>query len=69
VSQVNVNPPEPGPTGSQVNVNPPEPQPWPSRDENAATAATRILTWALAMVIVIAVLAIAIVYVLHSLMI
>ena len=67
MSQVNVNPPEPRQTGSQVNVN--QPGPWPARDENASTAATRNLTWALAMVIVIAVLAIAIVYVLHSLMI
>ena len=67
MSQVNVNPPEPRPTGSQVNVN--QPEPWPVRDESAGTAATRNLTWAMAMVIVIAVLAIAIVYVLHSLMI
>jgi hypothetical protein len=51
-----------------VNVNQPELGPWPSREENAATAATRNLTWALATVIVVAVLAIAIVYVLHSLM-
>jgi hypothetical protein len=65
VSQVNVNPPEPRPTGSQVNVNQPESGPWPARDENARTAVTRNLTWALAMVIVIAVLAIAVVYLLH----
>jgi hypothetical protein len=47
----------------------PELGPWRSRDENAGTAATRNLTWAMAMVIVIAVRAIAIVYVRHSLMI
>jgi len=69
VSQVNVNPPEPKPTGSQVNVNQPVAGPGPARDENAGTAATRNLMWALAMVIVIAVLAIAIVCVLHSLLI
>jgi hypothetical protein len=67
VSQVNVNQPEPKPTGSQVNVNQPVPGPWPSRDENARTTVTRNLTWALAMVIVVAVLAVALVYVLHGL--
>jgi hypothetical protein len=67
MSRVNGNPPELRPTGSQVNVNQPVPGPWPSRDENARTAATRNLPWALAMVIVIAVLAIALVYVLHGL--
>jgi hypothetical protein len=67
MSQVNVTPPEPRPTGSQVNVNQPAPGPWLSREENARTAATRNLTWALAMVIVVAVLAVALVYVLHGL--
>ena len=67
VSQVNVTPPEPRPTGSQVNVNQPEPGPWPSRDENTSTIVTRNLTWALAMVIVVAVIAVALVYVLHGL--
>lgn len=52
---------------SQVNVNPPQLGPGPSRDENAGTAATRTLTWAIAMVIVIALLAFTIVYVLHGL--
>jgi hypothetical protein len=65
VSQVNVNPPEPRPTGSQVNVN--EPVAGPFRDENTSTVATRNLTWALAMVIVVAVIAVALVYVLHGL--
>ena len=67
MTQVNVNPLEPRPTGNQVNVNQPVAGPGPSRDENATTAATRKLTWAMALVIVIAVLAIALVYVLHSL--
>src|SRR5919199_2554633 len=65
VSQVNVNPPEPRPTGSQVNVN--EPVAGPFRDENTSTVATRNHTWALAMVIVVAVIAVALVYVLHGL--
>jgi hypothetical protein len=65
VSQVNVTPPEPRPTGSQVNVN--EPVAGPFRDENTSTVATRNLTWALAMVIVVAVIAVALVYVLHGL--
>ncbi|HKC73686.1 MAG TPA: hypothetical protein VKF37_05730 [Chloroflexota bacterium] len=69
MSQVNVNPPEPKPTGSQVNVNQPVAGPGPARDENAGTAATRTFTWALATAIVGAVLAIAIIYVLPSLMI
>jgi hypothetical protein len=64
---VHVNPPEPRPTGSQVNVNQPVLGPWPSRDENRATATTRILTWAMAMVIVVTLLAITLVYVFHGL--
>ena len=69
MSQVNVNPPEPRPTGSQVNVNQPVAGPGPSRDQNARTAATRTITWAVATAIVGAVLAIAIIYVFPSLMI
>jgi hypothetical protein len=52
-----------------VNVNQPVAGPRPSRDENAGTAATRTLTWAVATAIVGAVLAIVIVYVLPRLMI
>ena len=56
---------------SQVNVNQPEPRPprdesVGTRDESAGAAATRNLTWAIAAVIVIAALAIALVYVVHS---
>ena len=65
VSQVNVNPPEPRPTGSQVNVN--EPVVGSYRDENTRSVVTANLTWALAMVIVVAVIAVALVYVLHAL--
>ena len=65
MSQVNVNPPEPRPTGSQVNVN--EPVAGPYGDENTRTVVTRNLTWALAMVIIVAVIAVALVYVLHAL--
>ena len=65
MSQVNVNPPEPRPTGSQVNVN--EPVGGPYRDENTRSVVTANLTWALAMVIVVAVIAVALVYVLHAL--
>ena len=52
-----------------MNVNQPVAGPGPARDENAGTAATRTFTWALATAIVGAVLAIAIIYVLPSLMI
>ena len=69
MSQVNANPPEPRPTGSQVNVNQPVAGAGPSRDENAGTAATRTFTWAVATAIVGAVLALAIIYLLPSLMI
>ena len=47
----------------QVNVNEPGSGPGPARDEGAGTAASRNLTWAIAAVIVIAELAIALVYV------
>ena len=50
---------------SQVNVN--QPEQGPSRDETAGTAATRNLTWAIAALIVIAAMAIAIVYLVHGL--
>jgi signal peptidase II len=56
-------------SNQQLASGQPEPGPWPSRDENAGTAAPRNLTWAIAMVIVSTLLAIALVYVLHSLMI
>jgi hypothetical protein len=52
-----------------VNVNPPVEGAGPSRDENAGTAATRTFTWAVATAIVGAVLALAIIYLLPSLMI
>jgi hypothetical protein len=52
---------------SQVNVNQPEPESQSSRGESAGTAATRNLTWAVAAVIVIAAIAVAIVYLVHSL--
>ena len=48
----------------QVNVN--EPGSGPARDEGAGTAASRNLTWAIAAVIVIAALAIALVYVVQN---
>ena len=54
---------------SQANVNQPLVGAGPSRDEHAATAATRTLTWAMALVIVIAVLALALVYLLHTVLI
>jgi len=52
---------------SQVNVNPNDPDDRVSDSRGAMTAATRNLTWAIAAVIVIAALAIAIVYLVHNL--
>ena len=52
---------------SQINVNPDERAERGSGDRGALTEATRNLTWAIAVVIVIAALAIATVYVVHSL--
>jgi hypothetical protein len=51
----------------QINVNPDERADRASGDRGALTEATRNLTWAIAAVIVIAALAIATVYVVHSL--
>jgi hypothetical protein len=48
---------------SQINVDPNRPY---RTDEDARTAATNNLTWALAAVLIIAALAIAIVYVAHN---
>jgi hypothetical protein len=51
----------------QINVNPDNRADQDSGDRGALTEATRNLTWAIAAVIVIAALAIATVYVVHSL--
>jgi hypothetical protein len=51
----------------QINVNPDNRADRDSGDHGALTEATRNLTWAIAAVIVIAALAIATVYVVHSL--
>jgi hypothetical protein len=48
---------------SQVNIDPNTPV---VRDDGARSAATNNLTWAIAMVIIIAAIAIAIVYVVHN---
>ncbi len=54
---------------SQVNINPSGPDDGPpARDDSPATAATNNLTWAVAMVLVIAAIAIAVVYVVHGVM-
>ncbi|HZS87657.1 MAG TPA: hypothetical protein VFE42_09255 [Chloroflexota bacterium] len=50
---------------SQINVNPDDTR--PVRDDGARAAATNNLTWAIAMVLVIAAIAIAVVWVAHSL--
>ena len=50
---------------SQVNVN--ESGTGPARDEGAGTAATRNLTWAIAVVIIIAAIVIALLYLVHNL--
>ena len=52
---------------SQVNVNPDDRSNRGTDDRGALTAASRNLSWAIAAVIVIAALAIAIVWVVHSL--
>ena len=52
---------------SQINVNPDNQADRGSDDRGALTEATRNLTWAIAAVIVIAALAIAAVWVAHSL--
>jgi hypothetical protein len=52
---------------SQINVNPDDRAERGSSDHDALTEATRNLTWAIAAVIVIAALAIATVWVMHSL--
>jgi len=52
---------------SQINVNPDGRADRGSGDRDALTEATRNLTWAIAAVIVIAALAIAAVWVVHSL--
>jgi hypothetical protein len=52
---------------SQVNVNPDDRGDRRTDGRSALTAATKNLTWAIAAAIVIAALAIAIVYVVHSL--
>jgi hypothetical protein len=48
---------------SQINV---DPNNTPPRDDGARSAATNNLTWAIAMVLVIAAIAIAVVWVGHS---
>jgi hypothetical protein len=48
---------------SQINVNPDAPR---SYDDGARTAATNNLTWAIAVVLIIAAIAIAVVYVVHN---
>jgi len=51
----------------QINVNPNAPAPLPASDASGAvTAASRNLSWAIAAVVIIAALAIAIVYVAHN---
>ena len=50
---------------SQINVNPDDTR--PVRDDGSRAAATNNLTWAIAMVLVIAAIAIAVVFVAHSL--
>ena len=52
---------------SQININPDDRADRGSGDRGALTEATRNLTWAIAAVIVIAALAIAAVWVAHSL--
>jgi hypothetical protein len=52
---------------SQINVNPDNRADRGSGDRGALTEATRNLSWAIAAVIVIAALAIAVVWVAHSL--
>jgi hypothetical protein len=52
---------------SQININPDDRVDRGSADRGALTEATRNLTWAIAAVIVIAALAIAVVWVAHSL--
>jgi hypothetical protein len=49
---------------SQVNIDPN--RPYRTDDDGARTAATNNLTWAIAVVLIIAALAIAIVYVAHN---
>ena len=48
---------------SQINVDPSN---TPSRDEGTRAAATNNLTWAIAMILVIAAIAVAVVWVGHS---
>jgi hypothetical protein len=51
----------------QVNINPnTTPNTTPVPNDGARTAATNNLTWAIAIVLIIAALAVAIVYVVHS---
>ena len=50
---------------SQINVDPDDRR--PIRDDGSRAAATNNLTWAIAMILVIAAIAIAVVYVAHSL--
>lgn len=50
---------------SQVNIDPGNNV--PPRDDGSRAAATNNLTWAIAMILVIAAIAIAVVYVAHSL--
>ena len=52
---------------SQINVEPGDSGERESEGRGALTAATRNLTWAIAAVIVIAAIAIAIVYLVHNL--
>ena len=52
---------------SQINVNPDDRDSRATDERGAMTAATRNLTWAIAAVIVIAALAIAIVYLVQNL--
>lgn len=51
---------------SQITIDPDAGR--PMRDDGARAAATNNLTWAIAMVLVIAAIAIAVVFVAHSLM-
>lgn len=53
---------------SQINVNPGPDDREPMYDDGAKAAATNNLTWAIAMVIVIAAIAIAVVFVVHGVM-
>ena len=50
----------------QININDDDPRYRNDRGEGSRSAATNNLTWAIAMILVIAAIAIAIVYVVHN---